>query len=77
MNNKEQVTRVMPSPGAIHWIVHTKLQPPRLRQDLVLRRRLLETLFQAVTSRRLTLISAPAGYGKTTLLAALPQYSRN
>jgi LuxR family maltose regulon positive regulatory protein len=62
----------VPPLQAMGWIVQTKLQPPNLHQDFVPRRRLLETLFQVVTSRRLTLISAPAGYGKTTLLAALP-----
>lgn len=55
-----------------HWIVQTKLYPPQLRPDLIPRRRLLETLSQAVLGHRLTLISAPAGYGKTTLLASLP-----
>ena len=62
----------VPPLQAMGWIVQTRLQPPNLRQDFVPRRRLLEILFQTVTSRRLTLISAPAGYGKTTLLAALP-----
>jgi LuxR family maltose regulon positive regulatory protein len=55
-----------------HWIVQTKLYPPQLRPDLIPRQRLLETLSQAVLRHRLTLISAPAGYGKTTLLASLP-----
>jgi LuxR family maltose regulon positive regulatory protein len=63
---------VVPSSIATDWIVQTRLQPPNLRQDFIPRRQLLETLFQAVTARRLTLVSAPAGYGKTSLLAALP-----
>lgn len=55
------------------WIAQTKLYPPRLREDVVTRQHLLSTLHSALTSRTLTLISAPAGCGKTTLLAALTQ----
>lgn len=64
---------VSPSSGAGNWIVQTKLQPPRLRPDLVQRSLLLAGLREAITSRQLTLVSAPAGYGKTTLLASLLQ----
>ncbi len=45
---------------------------PRLRQDLVQRSRLLEALLAAVKLHPLVLISAPPGYGKTTLIASLP-----
>lgn len=55
-----------------HWLVQTKLQPPRLHADTIERRRLLTALAAAVSERPVTLISAPAGYGKTTLLASLP-----
>ena len=51
-----------------HWLTQTKVQPPRPRDDLIVRQRLLEALSAAVQTHRLTLISAPAGYGKTTLL---------
>ncbi|MGF1471484.1 MAG: LuxR C-terminal-related transcriptional regulator [Rubrobacteraceae bacterium] len=44
-----------------------------MRESLVPRPRLLKVLNDSVLSRRLTLVSAPAGYGKTTLLAALPR----
>jgi LuxR family maltose regulon positive regulatory protein len=54
------------------WLAQTKLQAPRLREDVLLRERLLQTLCEALTSHRLTLLAAPAGYGKTTLLASLP-----
>ncbi len=54
-----------------HWLAQTKLQRPRLREDIVPRQRLLDRLHEAVTSHRLTLISAPAGYGKTTLATSL------
>ena len=53
------------------WLVQTKLYPPCLREDIIPRPRLLEALYGALRQHRLTLLSAPAGYGKTTLLAAL------
>jgi LuxR family maltose regulon positive regulatory protein len=50
-------------------LLATKLYVPRLRRGLVARPRLIERLSRGAESR-LTLISAPAGFGKTTLLAA-------
>lgn len=44
-----------------------KLQPPRLHHSLVRRERLL-ALLDAGRERKLTLLSAPAGFGKTTLV---------
>ena len=49
-------------------LIRTKLQRPRLPGDLIRRRRLLDRL-HAGSARKLTLISAMAGTGKTTLLA--------
>jgi LuxR family maltose regulon positive regulatory protein len=49
-------------------LVQTKLYIPLVRSELVVRPRLLERL-NAGLARKLTLVSAPAGYGKTTLLA--------
>jgi LuxR family transcriptional regulator, maltose regulon positive regulatory protein len=49
-------------------LLETKLQAPRRRRDLVARPRLSERLSRGAESE-LTLISAPAGFGKTTLLA--------
>lgn len=49
-------------------LLRTKLFVPRAQQGLVTRPRLLQRL-DAGLSRRLTLISAPAGFGKTTLLS--------
>jgi LuxR family maltose regulon positive regulatory protein len=49
-------------------LVITKLFPPVNRNALVGRTRLLESLRQS-GARRLTLVSAPAGFGKSTLLA--------
>lgn len=54
------------------WLVLTKLQPPLLHADTIERQRLVQSLRTALASRPVTLISAPAGYGKTTLLASLP-----
>jgi LuxR family maltose regulon positive regulatory protein len=50
-------------------LVATKLFVPRLRESVVERRRLSERLERGASSK-LTLISAPAGFGKTTLVAA-------
>ena len=47
-------------------LVATKLYVPRLRPGVVARPRLLDRL----GGGRLTLVSAPAGFGKTTLLAS-------
>jgi LuxR family maltose regulon positive regulatory protein len=45
----------------------TKLRVPRIRPNLVARPRLTERLNRGLR-RKLTLVSAPAGFGKTTLL---------
>ncbi|MCB8983759.1 MAG: LuxR family transcriptional regulator [Ardenticatenaceae bacterium] len=50
-------------------LLQTKLYLPRLRPSLVPRPRLIETLNQGLTGK-LTLISAPAGFGKTTLISS-------
>jgi LuxR family maltose regulon positive regulatory protein len=55
-----------------HWLAETKFSPPLLRGDVIPRRRLLDDLRRRLNAHPLTLLSAPAGYGKTTLLAALP-----
>jgi LuxR family transcriptional regulator, maltose regulon positive regulatory protein len=52
---------------ALETVLKTKLRAPALRSEHVPRPRLLE-LLRANSDRKLTLISAPAGYGKTTLL---------
>lgn len=49
-------------------ILATKLYMPPLRHDLVVRQRLLDRLNLGV-QQKLTLISAPAGFGKTTLVS--------
>src|SRR5205807_5019204 len=54
----------MPTP-----ILATKLYIPRLRPNAVSRPRLLERLNEGL-HRKLALIAAPAGFGKTTLVSA-------
>src|SRR4051812_22567164 len=49
-------------------LLETKLYIPRLRRGLVTRPRLSERLSHGGESK-LTLVSAPAGFGKTTLVA--------
>ncbi|MEK7786687.1 MAG: hypothetical protein AAB658_14855, partial [Chloroflexota bacterium] len=52
-------------------LLTTKLSIPLLRRGVVHRPRLIERLDEALQpGHRLTLVSAPAGYGKTTLIAA-------
>ncbi len=53
------------------WVTLTKILPPRLREDIVSRPPLLTLLRDKIFSHRITLICAPAGYGKTTLLVSL------
>ncbi len=50
-------------------IVSTKLFRPQLARSLVERPRLLDLLDWRLAQRRLTIVSAPPGYGKTTLAA--------
>ncbi|MGC9347345.1 MAG: LuxR C-terminal-related transcriptional regulator [Anaerolineae bacterium] len=50
-------------------LLKTKVALPVIRRNLVRRPRLLSQLERGLR-RRLTLVSAPAGFGKTTLLAA-------
>jgi ATP/maltotriose-dependent transcriptional regulator MalT len=52
---------------SIHSLLETKLHIPRRRRGLVERPRLIERLNRGAESA-LTLVSAPAGFGKTTLL---------
>ncbi len=50
-------------------LVETKLLLPRPRREIVLRPRLAD-LLQRASHAPVTLVSAPAGFGKTTLLAS-------
>ncbi len=50
-------------------VLATKLFAPPLRSALVLRQRLIDQL-NAGSQRKLILVAAPAGYGKTTLISS-------
>jgi len=59
-----------------HTLLQTKLYIPPTRPELVSRPRLIERLNEGTLSgRKLTLISAPAGFGKTTLVIEWTQNS--
>ncbi len=62
--------RAEDGPGPV--LVATKLRPPAVRDQVVARERLLERL-RAGAGLALSLVACPAGYGKTTLLAAWHQ----
>jgi LuxR family transcriptional regulator, maltose regulon positive regulatory protein len=57
-----------PAMDPLRLIVKPKLRAPIPRHEQVIRPRLLELLGN-LSDSRITLVSAPAGYGKTTLLA--------
>ena len=66
----EPLTEIEPaSPAQGQVLLATKLYVPRPRRALVRRPALYARLEQGV-QRKLTLVSAPAGFGKTTLIAA-------
>src|SRR5262245_16149630 len=50
------------------WVANTRLRPPMLPPDFVRRPRVHERLTEG-RARSLTLVCAPAGFGKTTALA--------
>ncbi len=56
-------------------IIQTRITPPRRRKDLVERIRLIQFLEEMI-EKRLVLVSAPAGYGKTSLLVDFVSHSR-
>ena len=53
-----------------YTLLTTKLYMPQVRPEWVLRPRLVERLSAGLGGRKLTLVSAPAGSGKTSLAAA-------
>ncbi|WP_293852349.1 LuxR C-terminal-related transcriptional regulator [Steroidobacter sp.] len=58
------------------WLIRTKLEPPAPTDRLIPRHRLRKRL-PALLKARLTLVHAPAGFGKTSLLAEWARCLRN
>ena len=67
-NKEVDVARHAQQRHPLHPLLATKLHVPRPRMHLVPRAHLVEPLQQGM-ARQLILVSAPAGFGKTTLLA--------
>ena len=64
---------MLDDPGRITF-AQTKIQPPQPRAGLIVRAALERNLLDALGSRRLTVLQAPAGWGKTSALTrVLPQ----
>jgi ATP/maltotriose-dependent transcriptional regulator MalT/class 3 adenylate cyclase len=59
------------TPQLPEWIPLTKLVPPQIGEDILPRTHLHDRLVREVKQKRLTLISAPAGSGKTVTAASL------
>lgn len=62
---------MMPNVNQPNWFPQTKLYPPQVGRQVLHRPRLLEAIYQAITTHRLILLSAPAGAGKTTAIASI------
>ena len=58
-----------------HPLLRTKLYVPSIRPELVPRPRLIERVNEGL-DRKLTLVSSPAGFGKTTLASEWVQVPR-
>ena len=58
----------MSTKQSVDQLLHNKLMPPRLHADLIQRDNLLSRLDAGLT-RKLTVVSAPTGFGKTTLVS--------
>src|SRR5258705_13079833 len=66
---------IAPEVEARGALLLTKLHPPGPRPDFLPRPRLAERLDEAL-GRGLVLVCAPAGYGKTSLLASWARHSQ-
>ena len=66
LRKRKGIPGTMPRERSQHLLTRNKMNRPQLPAGLIVRPRLLERLDEA-SARRVFLISAPAGYGKTTL----------
>jgi LuxR family maltose regulon positive regulatory protein len=67
----------MPNVQQPNWFPQTKFFVPYVGTDILVRPDLIEQLDQAITRYPFTLISAPAGSGKTTLVALWQQQTED
>lgn len=67
----------MPNVDQLNWFPQTKLYPPQVSSEVLHRPRLVEAVYRAATTKYLTLLSAPAGAGKTTAIAAVHHHDPN
>ncbi len=58
------------------WLAQTRIHAPQARMDVIARPFLHAGLLECIHSHTLTLISAPAGYGKTTLMAGIGDHAQ-
>lgn len=70
---KEKISVVSEATLQDFLVVKTKLLPLAFQGRITARANLLQALQQAASKYPVTLVSAPAGYGKTTLVSALYQ----
>ena len=56
------------TPRRIEHVLHTKLMPPRFQPSVIQRQNLLKRLDKSL-GKKLTLVTAPTGFGKTTLMS--------
>jgi len=66
--SRHPVSEPVSTTGALSSFMRTKLYRPRSSSDIIPRTRLIERLNAAITGE-ITLVCAPAGFGKSTLLA--------
>lgn len=64
------------SPDLPDWLAQTRIHAPQARMDVIARPFLHAGLLECIHSHTLTLISAPAGYGKTTLMAGIGDHAQ-
>ena len=68
MIDPTQATEEEGTGGAVAWLSKSKFQPPTTTSHLIARPLLID-LLESALDRRLIVVTAPAGFGKSTLLA--------
>ncbi len=75
MADKTKAARSKPAAAPLDVTYPAKVELPKRRQAIVRRERLIEALTEAA-SRRIAVVTAPPGYGKTTLLIDFAQTAK-